>query len=1669
MDVKYLILLLFILAGCLPQAEVSRGRQTSTSTTGGSSGGETVSETSWNYLSTITQDITINVSNLNNAYIIGSKVEAFLNIKDSFGAYSNFTDANYCLVSRYKLSGISYESRSRIVPLSYYDFNLKRTVRIFRVDFNDVSASSTYCSGVLSTYDSNGNVIPDPTVLTPIFDPAQICTNCSSLLTASENLRIFRKTPSSGLLEIQKTVFQVAALKLSVDPNNNGGANGSCTQGSCVSAGYDCCLENQCVRDAGTRPSGKASYPDLYAVAEQERLSNPMAYLNYPQLYYICGSTPVTTTGGSAGGSSTGGSNQDAAWTQLLKDYQCYVKVKSISTSTPWTTDLISSPSNFTNIAECTTANPSTGANAYQDVSKRLFQACGCAKTTLSEMVSSCPAYEYSVTAGTTANPTSIACYTPPSTPTGPINQQSVSVNSRSAPHRFFDVNGNETTLSSTSNQQEGEKFEYLDSENIVPSQKDFSMNAITGQMSVALNQALPAKSVTVEIDQVYFLSTTSGYYSPCPTCGKDSWTDALSAYPVSQKGSGLEAVGHTTERDGLSTNSTGGNYEDTIFGRACWLPPTMLPFSHSAKTSTQIQRQNRLQTQAALYVNGYQRDWYGFNKGALIGSFDGVTWFAIGNGRIVRSTSKKLFLAINAPFADLAISSTHVVNVQAYDGITQASQIDYDPSYHTSHPYQNSAGTCQANHKCNVDSDCVSKLGWEYMCADVGAMKTQWPSFDVDGKELVATSTTVGIDQILQQKTFGSSGRKRCVYRGSGSLCLVNANAVADSNKKKTLTCAPNFYCANVSSSGVFNSKLARWGAPIENIPVARNHLFGKDANVLGRPLSYISSSDTTALPSDVRATLIENLSKYDSLAVSNTGVCLPGKALPEVSNQATLWNPFTQHASADASRRTDYISQIGSCNSSLFSSYRYSSCPVIGADGNYEMFDSTTLMNGGYHLRARTQNSCGLDTLYNNTSLSQSADSLLNASPFKLVEGKTLNSQIILSKTLARDACLRRAGQVCQTDLDCGPNKLHAEQVDYFSLDYFGNDAERKYYSEYLLCGQADPKPFPSQTDAFKNYDMTKNRCCREVGKDLSTYTSDIATSINSSGTVLYDSSTVGLKMSTAPGIAPNDPKRYSRLASVKDLGLATRPILSGFQNRSGTGLTLSSTGANLLTPNQWATLGEANSNNCCGGGWVRKFSDGSNDWSRRDRLYLDVSNFRCINSRSVLMTTPTDALADYNLGDLPALVNTDYSEYCNDSSRTNDGCVEWNFANSLSDTAPGGVALTDTITVNTVNPANGSGNLDFYYRPKSADSDTSTVIDHTNATGRKNITIRIPSFVSRKEFDQKITGGTMVIQLVRDDNALIANCAPLGFTVTGPGDIGGTPGGCYYAYNSLTRVLNVVGNGYPSARYGIRFTVNRPGTGFVNRTQPGSSSYYLRRLGRLELSGIPQVPHAELYCNDNSDNVVKGIFKTDRKTRTQFRDTTRFSFTNGGSEYFTSSLGLAVEPVFSANDFKCCTPLGKTTQNPTNCCSGSGVRQGTSSNYTCSLPAGSNLNIYFNRFVSNEGRGTDQPGGGLVDADFEAQTGEPTVSSTTVQSKINALGVAYCASGKVRQGGAFGPFQGEPAGSDSDQTKTLFTIVDSPNDYGQNSNAGQTVPAGYDTFMNGFRWNHHLYCDD
>jgi len=133
---------------------------------------------------------------------------------------------------------------------------------------------------------------------------------------------------------------------------------------------------------------------------------------------------------------------------------------------------------------------------------------------------------------------------------------------------------------------------------------------------------------------------------------------------------------------------------------------------------------------------------------------------------------------------------------------------------------------------------------------------------------------------------------------------------------------------------------------------------------------------------------------------------------------------------------------------------------------------------------------------------------------------------------------------------------------------------------------------------------------------------------------------------------------------------------------------------------------------------------------------------------------------------------------------------------------------------------------------------------------------------------------------------------------------------------------------------------------------------------------------------------------------------------------------------------------------------------------------LPPGTDLMVYFNRYVTNDGTDENGPGGGLQEKDFDPYTGYPLFDEEVV-AKVSALGYRYCDSGdqlKVRVGGAFGNFYTEPVGSRTVGMPTLMGMVDSYMDYATISAGGGSYDAGFEAFMMyGFRWNNHLYCND
>jgi hypothetical protein len=1653
----------------------------------------------WFSAEKVTGTITVNKNSDSVVYMRGQYIHDFLTSKDASG--EEHYRKTFCVEADY--GGTNKKLKVRAVPIFISNYTTKAIERVLRLDLPSVNENDATCR---ANY-VDGNLLAPPDAA--VYSMGSICTSCLGIsLLTSTSLKVYSAKKISAanyLTTIPSSKLNLASLALRVDIQSNSTTpESTCTNNTCEAKGFDCCIEGQCVKDASVKASASTDDPAQYAQAMSEYANNPLSFINFPNIFNICANIthdPPPTTGG---GGTTPISEAEQRVKNYLADYKCLDKVETL--------------------ADYSLCLPGASPLAYSTIKTKLAVACGCSPLyTPDEMAVKCPDWGvrplYKSTVETVENIVDFYCYAPvPENPIGPITNLNVSVSSRSAPHRFYSTAGtNYDTLDklATNVVQEGEDFYYLDTAGkSSPINGTFNMNSILGRMNVGLSQTQPAKVVNIELGKTYIVSATNGYFTPCTQCAKDSWFQTFTAHPSSAVGNGLRAVGYTTSRDTYSSNTTYGNYEDTKFGRACYIPPTMIPFSHMKNAALQTQRLNRLSTQAAFYVNGYQKDWYGFNKGALIGSFDGVSWFAIGTGRRITGTSNKLFLAINGAFHDLADRTDTIVNIIPDMGNNVAPDHDYDPELTIIDPKQNKAGSCQQYHQCSTDTDCVTKLGWEYSCADVSQMRSKWPVYDIDGKEVVNQEKVGTIFEILQgTTTMGPSGL-RCVYRGAGAPCVRDYSTMtgASAFNKKLLTCAPNFYCASLTTNR-YNLELVRSVNDFDNI------LFGMDANVLGRPLDYVTATKSLS------ATIIANIkNNANSTTLGLTpaqaddfGICRPGKSLDASSD-------VLAHSTPDVSRRTDFISQVGSCNSAgtavspAKATTRYRTCPAIGDDGNYLAKDYVPEFDD----YKRMQNSCGAEAKENNASA---------ISPFKFFEAISLASnKIIPEATLALDACLRRPGSVCHTDLDCGPNKMHEEAAASAALKFFGGtEAEQSYWKESMICGQGTPVPVLGSTDYY-NYNQAQNRCCREVGKDFTMYTSGSATLIPENAAGSNDSLITSRH-------AVDNPKanfRYSRYT-------ISRTALSD-------STTIPAVTAAFPAVNQWKVINETGSKTCCGGGWIRKFADGTHDWRVKNRFTFDASNFSCLNFRSPL------ASPDYSTFALDNIVQASYlresDSFCRASTQNgeNNGCMQIPFTpiddfkilppyqyvssnQPMTDVA--GIIpatqfeFTRLDTSPSTDPIDGDGdwiqnvNSDVPYQPfpfyiknsvgtlLDVDSNKKAYNIFSNITFDYGLSIYLPAYIPYNTITKTLPANSRLFikyfKSVSDFRVVeitninlptpptIAECNAVTNGVNAiPIDAISIDVNERWCISEVQGrpVLNVKaynGAAGPSQWKYASLIIEFPPLEKLKGTTiavPGTPYYYLTKLGRLELLGIPQITYEPLYCSNDHDKVVPGIFKAPLVDRATFQsgatqqspalfnrigmydessaEETSANYGNGNRR-FTYMDKIDHPAIFSSKDFTCCTPLGKETASGDKCCSGSAQAASNGKSY-CKLPRGTNLNVYFNKFVSNEGVGEDQPGGGLVistiesETDFIAATGEPKMRNTTF-AKLEALGAAYCSSGIVGTGGAFGRFPAEPSSGFYVDLNFPISIVDSPIDAD-----GDT---GKFPFDSGYRWNHHYYC--
>ncbi|MDO9182238.1 MAG: hypothetical protein Q7U04_07505 [Bacteriovorax sp.] len=781
----------------------------------------------------------------------------------------------------------------------------------------------------------------------------------------------------------------------------------------------------------------------------------------------------------------------------------------------------------------------------------------------------------------TQGNVTDYTCIYPDPNPVIPPDTQQVFLSSKTVPVRYFDSSGtSQATVTGSTLVQEATAFAYRKDNLLNPNNMPdiinpidgentyIGFNEIYGSLSYATNSAKPAKEVHITKGKIYDIYVDGGTYSNCIQCGNDYYSQLNKLFPLTQFAGGLTPLQARTDR----SQSNGVRADDLSFGRACFVPATMLPFSHSIASDPKVQRQNRMRAQHFFYANGYQHDWYGFDYGSVIGSFDGVKWFSIGKNRRIKADTNKLFIAINGAFGDLALESTYTVTVN--DGALNPVGTDMVTTD------ANSDGAeCQKFHQCSTDNDCATTLGWDYACASINDITTSWPTFDDNAKEIPDASRDETLTNILSNAAAG----KRCVYRGRGASCTQSYASSSNTNLQTLRSCGSNNYCQTIATGGVLNSKfnnrIARYGK-VRSDPTSDS--FGLAAKIIGRPMEFNAIEPIRS----------ETAKNFNSNKVY--GLCIPGRS-PDVDTfvdqNSTL--PSGEYLG-------DKVVGIGMTlkNATVPAANYLASCAIMDSTKNYFYAKSDPT----------TSNAANLDLIRSSATQAISTNALVK---FKAILENTKqisfplfknNSGYLTAQTFTENRCMRAPGASCFSDIDCAPSKVIADKIKMLSADdsvvtAILNKYEVKFWQEELVCSQAVGK---DKTE----YSAFNNRCCRDVGKTISLPSSD---------------ATTPLLMNSAPGIdiGMDNKYRYSRVATVYKDQKSDATNYPSLQTAiadqcSGIGCVNTS----VLT-NQFKTFAAYAERTSCTGDWVRNFDNGNHVWSRSRLVQkFDPLMFRCMN---------------------------------------------------------------------------------------------------------------------------------------------------------------------------------------------------------------------------------------------------------------------------------------------------------------------------------------------------------------------------------------------------------------------------------------------------------------------
>jgi hypothetical protein len=824
-----------------------------------------------------------------------------------------------------------------------------------------------------------------------------------------------------------------------------------------------------------------------------------------------------------------------------------------------------------------------------------LFQMKGAAQTAVNSMcacLSTGACNLKPVVDSTTSLITNYECVLAPATTTIPANQTAY-VSNKNVPHRYYDTNGVSYDSDYTSAPaQELTAFSYASANVLKPNNitSTVGFNEIYGSFGkTGTLIAKPAKLVNVKKDTSYDIYVESGSFSTCTTCGTDYYNALQKIFPQNFAGVG---GGYSPNKYESSRQNNASIYrsDDLLYGRACFVPATMIPWTHLSGATAKDQRQSRLAGQHFLFANGYQRDWYGFDYGSMIGSFDGVNWFSIGNQRRIKSSTNKLFLAINAYYGDLAVENTFTVTVSE-TGTSTIAMPDHDT--------ETDGAECQQSHYCSTDNDCVRQLGYDYSCQNISGLSTNWPTFDANASETVGSSP-----KTLTSIVGGTNGQaKRCVYRGRGAPCVATLPATTTTYNTSTsvgqIACSPNNSCSPITQAK-FNDRIARFATT----PLAQNlasasstnsDIVGLGARILGRPFDYYGnrSAGSSALLS-LTANLVGS-------------VCIPGK---DIALAATTYELNSRLPSV-RTETSDKLFGTGATLSTSSSAKYLNACPSTDASGTFLHTYSLPITDAALSQFSITQNMS--TNLLNLTALTS-----------QNIYSSTSGS-VISDVGYQRNACLRAPGASCFSDMECAPSAFMSAKMKAATIaSTILSSAEKSFWEEELICGNPDFKYVASGT-LSSTYDIKKNNCCRETGKTLSVFTQSATSDFKWCQS--NEIKVAGVNM------AYNDKSRYSRVHTAYDTMSCTvgdsKPYALSLEATNST---------NRLTQvlAQYKTLDTINQRTCCTNNWVRSFSaenGGGHRFARSKFQTIDKSIFKNVSWNPQNTTVYTDSPFECN----------------------------------------------------------------------------------------------------------------------------------------------------------------------------------------------------------------------------------------------------------------------------------------------------------------------------------------------------------------------------------------------------------------------------------------------------